>query len=42
MLPVNIGDHVAYQNFVTVTLRKYYPNPDYIPCSTGYIIERLL
>ena len=41
MLPVNSGGHSAYQHFVTENLRKYYPNPNSIPCSTWDIIEHL-
>ncbi len=26
MLPVHSGGHTAYQNFVAVNLRKYYPD----------------
>ena len=40
MLPVNVGGHTAYQNFVIENLRKYYPNPNAIPRSTWNIIER--
>ena len=40
MLPINSGGHAAYQNFVTENLRKYYPNPNSLPRSTGDIIER--
>ena len=39
MLPVNSGSHSAYQNFVTINLRKYYPDPDSLPRSTWGIIE---
>ena len=41
MLHVNSGGHSAYQHFVTENLRKYYPNPNSIPCSTWDIIEHL-
>ena len=40
MLPVNCGSHSDYQNFVVENLRKYYPNPDSIACSTWDIIDR--
>ena len=40
LLPVNSGGHAAYQNFVTESLRKYYPDPDSIARSTWDIIER--
>jgi len=40
MLPVNSGGHSAYQNFVVLNLRKYYPNPDALARSTLDIIER--
>lgn len=40
MLPVNSGGHSAYQDFVLVNLRKYYPNPDSIARSTWDIIDR--
>lgn len=40
MLPVNLGGHAAYQNFVVTQMRKYYPNPDSLARSTWDIIER--
>ena len=40
MLPVNSGGHSAYQEFLTLNLRKYYPDPDSLPRSTWDIIER--
>ena len=40
MLPVNTGGHSTYQNFVVENLRKYYPNPDALSCSTWDIIDR--
>lgn len=40
LLPFNPGGHAAYQDFVVVNLRKYYPDPDAIPRSTWDIIER--
>ena len=40
MLPVNTGGHAAYQDFVKINLRKYYPNPCSLPRSTWDIIER--
>ena len=40
MLPVNSGGHAAYQNFVAVNLRKYYPNPDALSKATWDIIDR--
>lgn len=40
MLPVNSGGHSAYQDFVVLNLRKYYPNPDSIARSTWDIIDR--
>ena len=40
MLPVNPGGHAAYQNFVTVNLRKYYPDPNALSPATWDIIER--
>ena len=40
MLPVNIGGHSTYQNFVVENFRKYYPNPDALSRSTWDIIDR--
>ena len=40
MLPVNSGGHTAYQDFLLVNLRKYYPDPDALARSTWDIIER--
>ena len=40
MLPVITGGHTAYQNFVALNLRKYYPDPDSLPRSTWDIIDR--
>lgn len=40
MLPVNSGDHTAYQTFVLENLRKYYPDPTVFAKSTWNIIER--
>ncbi|MEG0793501.1 MAG: hypothetical protein RSD97_08940 [Lachnospiraceae bacterium] len=40
MLPVNSGGHSAYQDFVVVSLRKYYPNPDSVARSIWDIIDR--
>lgn len=39
MLPVNTGGHSAYQDFVALNLRKFYPNPNSLPTSTWDIIE---
>ena len=39
MLPVNCGSHADYQHFVVTNLRKYYPVPDALACSTWDIIE---
>ena len=40
MLPVNIGGHSAYQDFLLENIRKYYPVPDSIARSTWDIINR--
>lgn len=40
MLPVILGGHSAYQDFVLENLRKYYPDPDSISRSTWTIIDR--
>ena len=40
MLPVILGGHSTYQNFVVENIRKYYPDPDSIPRSTWTIIDR--
>ena len=39
MLPIILGGHSAYQNFVLENLRIYYPNPDSISRSTWEIID---
>ncbi len=40
MLPVNVGRHSAYQDFLLQNLRKYYPVPDSIARSTWDTIDR--
>lgn len=40
MLPVNFGNHSAYQDFIVTNLRTYYPEPDKIAPSTWDIIDR--
>lgn len=42
MLPVNSGGYAAYQDFLLVNLRKYYPVPDSIAPSTWDIMDLFL
>ena len=39
MLPVNCGSHADHQHFIVTNLRKYYPNPIVLACSTWDVTE---
>lgn len=40
MLPVNIGDHIAYQDTFVSEFLKFYPNPFVLLSSTwNYIVQ---
>jgi hypothetical protein len=40
LLPVNLGGHAAYQEFLLDQIPKYYPDPSFIPSDIRKAMER--